>query len=780
MAERTVSVRLLALTSTYQAAMARAAASTRALSATMAQTEISSRRTTQALTGMGLGSKVALGATGLAAYGLAKGLMSSVNAAIDFESSFAGVRKTVDATEEEFEALEQGMRRLATEIPVSVNELNRIGELGGQLGVAKESLVDFTKTVALMGVTTDLSVEEAATSFAQFANITQMPQSQFENLGSAIVALGNAGASTEQELAEFGKRIAGAGEIAGFTEGEILGIGNAVASLGVNAEAGGTAVQKVMLKITESVALGDEKLQGFADAAGMSADEFVRTWEADPAKAFVAFTEGLGKAGTGAIGILKELGLTDQRLTRAFLSLGASGDVLRESIDLGNESFSEANALQEEAAKRFETTASKLQLANNQIEEAKIAFGEGLAVALGDTAEAFTETMLANDRMMDSLHSSFSLMGLWAGQVDGGAMSMDDFRTKVEALLGTGEHSLDTLREFASATAAIKEAMAGGATVGEAFDQVLGEAAGTTDEFGGAQSEAEGSVEGVTGAIEDQITALDRLKGASGLLGIQDAVLGIRDAQMQLSESRRALTELENDGKKGTVEYSEALQGQRQAALGALRSQLGLGEAVASLREKVETGEVSMRDAVSLVRHFGEEAGLSDRFVDGLIGKVKGLTEGLDDLPREKKPKVTVEGIDAANSAVNGLRSNLLSIERTYTALMAVKHVTYPAPEPRALGGPVLPGRDYIVGERGPELLRMGSARGAVIPNRAIGAGGTSSSEIEAATARGVAEGMRRGGLMEISVEADGQKLTSIVSTGTARNKVLLGGRDSH
>lgn len=39
----------------------------------------------------------------------------------------------------------------------------------------------------------------------------------------------------------------------------------------------------------------------------------------------------------------------------------------------------------------------------------------------------------------------------------------------------------------------------------------------------------------------------------------------------------------------------------------------------------------------------------------------------------------------------------------------------------RASGGPVAPGRTYLVGERGPELLRMGSTGGTVIPNGAIG-----------------------------------------------------------
>lgn len=41
----------------------------------------------------------------------------------------------------------------------------------------------------------------------------------------------------------------------------------------------------------------------------------------------------------------------------------------------------------------------------------------------------------------------------------------------------------------------------------------------------------------------------------------------------------------------------------------------------------------------------------------------------------------------------------------------------------RAMGGPVLARRDYLVGERGPEILRMGGRSGSIVPNDQIGTG---------------------------------------------------------
>ena len=51
---------------------------------------------------------------------------SVVTVGLNFESAFAGVRKTVDATEEEFEQFESGLREMSTQMPVTASELAAI------------------------------------------------------------------------------------------------------------------------------------------------------------------------------------------------------------------------------------------------------------------------------------------------------------------------------------------------------------------------------------------------------------------------------------------------------------------------------------------------------------------------------------------------------------------------------------------------------------------------------------------------------------------------------
>jgi len=248
----------------------------RSLSRMTRQTDVTAGGIGNQFTAMGTMVTRALGATGLAAAGVVTAAGATVAAfgadavktSISVESAFAGVVKTTDGLtdsagelNETGKELKQGFKEVAETVPISVEELMRIGELGGQLGVAKEGLLDFTKVIADIGTATDLTTDEAATGFAQFMNVMGTAQDDVDRLGSTIVDLGNNFATNEPQILAFAQRIAGAGAIAGLTEADVLAIGASMASVGVEAEAGGTAVQKVLLAM-QTAALGAGQASG--------------------------------------------------------------------------------------------------------------------------------------------------------------------------------------------------------------------------------------------------------------------------------------------------------------------------------------------------------------------------------------------------------------------------------------------------------------------------------------------------------------------------------------
>lgn len=306
-------------------------------------------------------------------------------ASIEYESAFAGVRKTVDATEEELAQLSRSIRDMSKEIPAAATEIAAVAEAAGQLGIATPNIMSFTRTMIDLGEATNLSSEQAATALARLANITQMPQTEFDRLGSTIVALGNNLATTESEIVEMALRLAGAGTTIGLTEAQILALAGALSSVGIEAEAGGSALSKVMVNIASVVAAGGKDLENFAGVAGYTADQFKQAFQRDAAGAIIAFVEGLGKiqqTGGNVFGVLEALGLTEVRLRDALLRAAGAGDLFRESLELGAQAWEENIALANEAAQRYATSESQLSMLKNRVTDAAVTLGDALVPAL--------------------------------------------------------------------------------------------------------------------------------------------------------------------------------------------------------------------------------------------------------------------------------------------------------------------------------------------------------------------------------------------------------------
>lgn len=322
-----------------------------------------------------IGQKLSIMSTAIGA-----GLGASIKQAIDFESAFAGVAKTVDATDAELEQLRQGIIDLSTEIPASTDEISAVAESAGQLGIATEDILDFTETMIGLGTATNLTADDAATMIAQFANVTGM-EGDYDKLGSALVALGNDGASTESQIMELAQRLSGAGATAGFSEQAILALGAAMANVGINAEAGGTSMSTFISTLEASVAKGGDSLEQFASVSGMSAEDFAAQWETEPVKAIEAFLGGLAdidKNGGSAIVTLEELGLTETRMRDMLLRLSNAEGELSHALDISNTGWEENIALQNEVDKRNETVASQLQIMRNKLTDIGRIIGEQL------------------------------------------------------------------------------------------------------------------------------------------------------------------------------------------------------------------------------------------------------------------------------------------------------------------------------------------------------------------------------------------------------------------
>lgn len=450
----------------------------------------------------GFGSALTKGVTApiLAGAGVA------VKAAMDYESAFAGVKKTVDGTPEQFSKLSASIRNMAKEMPASATEIANVAEAAGQLGVPIGSIEGFTKTMINLGVSTNLSAEEAATSISKIGNIMQVSGDDLDTwsakFGAAVVGLGNNFATTESDIVQMSNRLAASGKLAGLTMPEILGLATAMSSVGIEAEAGGTAMTQTLTGISNAVSEGGEKLKVYADTAGMTAEQFAEKWKTKPAEALQDFIKGLGKAsesGKDANKILDKLGLTGVRQSNMLKSLGLAAETMGKAMNVANSEWEKGTALTDEASKRYETMESKLQMLKNELVDIAIEFGgplldtlrNGLGIAkpwiatLSDIAKKFSS--LSTEQQQNII--KWGLIAAAAGPalkiLGGGISTIGGFIKAIGGIskgIGILSGSIKYLKDFGSAASGLK-AVAGSAG---AVETAVAGATTSTGTFAGA------------------------------------------------------------------------------------------------------------------------------------------------------------------------------------------------------------------------------------------------------------------------------------------------------
>ena len=315
-------------------------------------------------------------------------------AAADFEQAFIGVGKTVEGIVEiSGQVTELGLRlqqqlfSISQTLPTSVEELSKIAELAGQLGVRGVSNISkFVDTVAKLDIATNLNFEQAAVDLGRFINVTG-----FNNpnaLGSVIVRLGNNFATTESEILDYGKRLAGAGTSAGLAAHEILAFGAAASALGRLPESGATSIQVIFLEIFKAIQLGGEELKVFASIAGRTAEQFRTLFAQDPAAAITSFVRGFAADDALNLSRLGDIGITSRRLNATLLSFANNTELLTDALNQASEEVELASALGEEVAKFVSTFYSQLEILRNNLNLVAIEVSSNVVPGLTDMVKA--------------------------------------------------------------------------------------------------------------------------------------------------------------------------------------------------------------------------------------------------------------------------------------------------------------------------------------------------------------------------------------------------------
>lgn len=392
------------------------------------------------------------------------GFAASIHYGSEFESAFAGVKKTVNASNAELAQMRNNLRGMAKDdIPMTAAELSAIAESAGQLGIHNDNIIGFTETMANMDVATDLGSDEAASEFAKFANITDMAQDRFSNLGSSVVALGNNMATTESATVAMGMRIAAAGKQVNLSEADIMAYSAALSSVGIEEEAGGSAFSKLIANLQMAAETG-EKLTDYASVAGMTGQEFKQAFKEDATIAINAFLSGLNdteRNGKSAIAVLDEMGLTEVRLRDTLLRAGNASDLFVDALELSNKAWEENTALANEAEQRYKTFESQCQMTKNKITDVGISIYDDLRPGLTEgitLVNEFVDSMAGKEDVLgDTIHGMTKTMPTMVRNMKETGESVREFS---EPFLKVGNFLVDNPGIITGAVASIGTALA--------------------------------------------------------------------------------------------------------------------------------------------------------------------------------------------------------------------------------------------------------------------------------------------------------------------------------
>lgn len=329
------------------------------------------------------------------------GMGASVKVATDFESAFTGVKKTVDEIADDngnivysYEQLRKELSKIPLETASTYEDVMAVAEAAGQLGIKADDVSEFTRQIIMLGDSTNISAQDGAVSIAQFLNIVGEAPTTVGQFGSALVELGNNTATDEASILALATRLASAGHLVGLTTPEILGLSAAMSSVGLTAEAGGTAMSTTMKMISKAVAEGSDDLALYGEITGKTAEEFAESWRNNPIEAIQDFLKGMANLDGGSeelILMLDELGFAGIRQSDTLQRLALDYDGVTEAVEMATAAYDENTALSEEAEKRYEDFASQLSQFKESVKQLAASFGEVLLPILKPIVDKLTD-----------------------------------------------------------------------------------------------------------------------------------------------------------------------------------------------------------------------------------------------------------------------------------------------------------------------------------------------------------------------------------------------------
>lgn len=620
--------------------------------------------------------------------------VATYGTAIAFERDFANVIRTSGVSGSAIGALRDDLIELAQTIPLSFGEITAIATLGGQLGIASNQLANFTSVVAQFSATTNVTVDQAATAFGRLNSLLPDVQGNFTALGSSILRVGVNSVATEAQIVKTATQISAIGTNAGLTAAEVIGLAGAFASIGVAPElTRGTLVRTFSL-IGKAASEGGDKLDAFAEIAGVSSSELADAYGTDKfGPIFQQFLGGLNdisQSGGDLNSTLAELGINSVRdrpalinLATAMDSVGESGGLVAQTIADANGGFAEQTDLAEQYGIIAGTVSAKLTILANNFQVFLDALGSGSTGPIATVVDGLSQLLqVATDLVSNPVGQWVAGVVLALGTLIGvlltvaaaGVAGAAGIIGMQQALVGLGVPLVGTQVGLAGLTAQLAGAGTAGRVAALGVNALstamkglalVAAVAISFEGFKGVTNITSDVSEGIRGINRDLDTTIDRLGSTEGLFDegfgsfLIDATGGLRDlgimtdtVSRDLEQADEAITNFINAG--DTASANSALKRiADEQGISIDKVLTKLPGARAAMEAYGGTAAIAADQTAELAEAEDAAAIASELFADRLNLSVEGLEQLVSNLSSGSAQFTgfdTILGVSQANS----------------------------------------------------------------------------------------------------------------------------------
>ena len=336
---------------------------------------------------------------------IATPLIYATKLAVEFEDKMADVGKTTGLQGHALEKFGDQLLEMSTTTRTSIDDLVKIGEIGGQLGVAESELLSFVDSANKFNVAlgSDFTggVEEAVSSISKIKNLFGSTRGldiadSINRTGSAINELGAVGSGTSYNITDFALRVGALPDAVKPSLESILALGTYLEESGVDAQIASSGFAKL-------IELAGTDISAFAQQMNMTSEAATELFNKDSLAFIKQFSQTFkGMSGTELSAVMDDLGIGSMEAKKVIgalstdtVDLATGMDRLTTLMMISNDAFSKGTSLQTEYNKKNSTSAAQWEILKNNLKAATITLGQAFLPVLVDLMKSITPMIKA-------------------------------------------------------------------------------------------------------------------------------------------------------------------------------------------------------------------------------------------------------------------------------------------------------------------------------------------------------------------------------------------------